>query len=185
MIRKIAITVLMAAASWMSFLWIDSHIRPSRHSLLEITQQLSMQSGNHWEVQWGMTVFGNGQRRIAVVIESQYTLSAGEKPKRLRPINIPGLSLANVGGVADGPPPIQIENTYVLSTPAWLVVVALWTYPIYCFIRGPLRRSRLRRRGLCVKCGYNLTGAPEPRCPECGTNVMLLPSQLPQRSNGP
>ena len=32
--------------------------------------------------------------------------------------------------------------------------------------------NRVRRRtpmGFCTECGYNLSGLPEPRCPECGT----------------
>ena len=44
-------------------------------------------------------------------------------------------------------------------------------YPTIVFIRGPLRRRRRHRKGLCVTCGYNLTGLTEPRCPECGTKV--------------
>lgn len=48
-----------------------------------------------------------------------------------------------------------------------LVAVLFATYPVIAFIRGPLRRVRRRRRGRCVACGYDLTGLPEPRCPEC------------------
>jgi len=31
------------------------------------------------------------------------------------------------------------------------------------------RRYGHLRAGHCVRCGYNLKGLPEPRCPECGT----------------
>ena len=58
----------------------------------------------------------------------------------------------------------------------WIVRCAYWlpftlfaAYPTIAFIRGPLRRWRRRRKGLCLRCGYGLTGLPEPRCPECGT----------------
>ena len=44
-------------------------------------------------------------------------------------------------------------------------------YPVIAFIRfvpGPIRRRRRRRRGLCVRCGYDLTGNQSGTCPECG-----------------
>lgn len=46
-------------------------------------------------------------------------------------------------------------------------------YPTLVFYRGPLRRWRRRRKGLCLKCGYNLTGNTTGICSECGTEIIL------------
>ncbi|MCH8148546.1 MAG: hypothetical protein IH987_11215 [Planctomycetes bacterium] len=46
------------------------------------------------------------------------------------------------------------------------VLVAI--YPMFAFIRGPVRRWRRRRRSLCIRCGYNLEGNVSGVCPECG-----------------
>ncbi len=53
----------------------------------------------------------------------------------------------------------------------WLVAVFVSAYPTLAFIRGPLRRHRRRKRGLCLKCGYNLTGNTSGVCPECGAKI--------------
>ncbi len=56
----------------------------------------------------------------------------------------------------------------------WGVAILLAIYPTLAFIRGPLRhrrRRRLRKHGLCLGCGYDLTGNESGVCPECGTEV--------------
>ena len=54
-------------------------------------------------------------------------------------------------------------------------------------LRRKRRRSQIQRRqaarlhaGLCPRCEYNLTGLPEPRCPECGTEFEV-PSRVPNQ----
>ena len=52
---------------------------------------------------------------------------------------------------------------------AMLMVIAASLYgPGRRFQAKLLRRDRLRR-GLCVNCGYDLTGNASGVCPECGT----------------
>ena len=50
-----------------------------------------------------------------------------------------------------------------------------------------LRRIITERQCSCPRCGYNLSGVPGPRCPECGKNVTeylrvadTTPWRLPQ-----
>jgi len=51
------------------------------------------------------------------------------------------------------------------------IFILFATYPTIAFIRGPLRRYRRRKRGLCLKCGYNLTGNTTGICSECGAGI--------------
>lgn len=54
---------------------------------------------------------------------------------------------------------------------AWGLVAILGAYPAIAFFRGPFRRHRRRKHGLCVTCGYNLTGNVSGVCPECGERI--------------
>jgi hypothetical protein len=57
------------------------------------------------------------------------------------------------------------------SLPLWPMFVLFAAYPAVAFIRGPLRRWRRRRKGLCTACGYDLTGNVSGVCPECGSDI--------------
>ena len=58
-----------------------------------------------------------------------------------------------------------------------LIVVPVWAFaliaalPPAAWLRGRIRRHRRRRRGLCPRCGYDLTGNTSGRCSECGEVV--------------
>lgn len=43
--------------------------------------------------------------------------------------------------------------------------------PTTAFLRGPLRRYMRRRRGACIRCGYDLSYNESGTCPECGEAV--------------
>ena len=52
-------------------------------------------------------------------------------------------------------------------------LITLPVTPISSFAVLRLGRARSRRKeGRCEKCGYNLFGTLEPRCPECGTQIL-------------
>jgi hypothetical protein len=75
------------------------------------------------------------------------------------------------------PDPTVEWGCIAVRAPLWLLFAVSLCYPILAFVRGPVRRWRRRRRGLCVKCGYNLTGNVSGVCPECGT--ALAPTVRP------
>lgn len=57
----------------------------------------------------------------------------------------------------------------ILVIPLWIPFVTFAAYPTYAFVQSPSRRYRRRKRGLCIGCGYDLTGNVSGTCPECGT----------------
>jgi hypothetical protein len=57
---------------------------------------------------------------------------------------------------------------YNTAAPLWFLSVVTGLAPSAAFVGGPCRRWRRRRRGLCVGCGYSLTGNVSGVCPECG-----------------
>jgi hypothetical protein len=64
-------------------------------------------------------------------------------------------------------PHLQVVVRFPLIWPGVLLLV----YPAVALTRGPLRHYLRRRKGLCLKCAYNLTGNVSGICPECGEAV--------------
>ena len=62
-----------------------------------------------------------------------------------------------VGPLPDG------TYTYSVDVPLWLALVVIAFPTAFLWYR-----DRRPPPGYCQTCGYNLTGLPEPRCPECG-----------------
>jgi len=74
---------------------------------------------------------------------------------------------------------IGIERTGWIGTarivavvvPHWAIILVLGL--VVMLTAAPLvRQHRRSRRGLCVRCGYDLRASPE-RCPECGLAIRL------------
>lgn len=63
------------------------------------------------------------------------------------------------------------ERRRIVEFPLIAPFILFGSYPAIAFIRGPLRRWRRRRKGLCLKCGYELIGNVSGVFPECGTDV--------------
>ncbi|MCH7808076.1 MAG: hypothetical protein IIB60_02525 [Planctomycetes bacterium] len=62
-------------------------------------------------------------------------------------------------------------NPRSVMVSAWLFIALFGIYPFVACSHGPLRRWRRRKLGLCLKCGYDLTGNVSGVCSECGTSV--------------
>ena len=67
--------------------------------------------------------------------------------------------------------PVRHGVDYKASAPLWVLAALLAAYPTIAFVRGPMRRWRRRRKGLCIECGYDLTGNVSGVCPECGNKT--------------
>ncbi len=58
-----------------------------------------------------------------------------------------------------------------LRVPHWASVLLFSAYPVAALLGSRARLRRRRVRGLCVDCGYDLTGNVSGVCPECSTGI--------------
>ena len=74
----------------------------------------------------------------------------------------------------------RLGSTIVV--PHWFVLLLAAPLPAWHFLGRRLRRRRRLRRGLCPRCGYDLTANATGVCPECGTPVLRPAAAAPRRT---
>ena len=62
----------------------------------------------------------------------------------------------------------EVEGVWTVAFPLWAAALLTAALPA---VRLAHRARRIRRPGLCPKCGYNLTGNVSGVCPECGADT--------------
>jgi len=148
--------------------------------------------GQYWATSWGGNSSFAGHGWIAVngslhVLRNDYTIPPSPASIGYRYFHsgidpIPGArphktrwGFAHVESVSAWREPNGrrvTDTTQQLSFPGWLPPL-LFSLPPALWLRGFIRRRRLRSAGRCQSCGYNLTGNTSGICPECGTAVKI------------
>ena len=63
-------------------------------------------------------------------------------------------------------------DNWGIQVPTACLFLLFATYPAFVFLMSSRRRRRYRsKHGLCIECGYNLTGNVSGVCPECSRKI--------------
>ena len=177
MIRKLIIVVLTLAAVGTGLLWALSyvnsppywHVRFARLNL-RVGHQRYTPTYGHWSL---MHMVGRSYKYQQIVLSPgclhstvSYPVPPGEiPPERWYEWRGYYFHFDTRGVWLTG------HATVSFDLPLFGPFALFAAYPAIAFIRGPVGRWRRRRRGLCIKCGYDLTGNVSGVYPECGTEV--------------
>lgn len=182
MFRKAIIVVLTVAASMTALTWFSSY----RQKPWQVRYG-SYPGGTPWRMSWGedagslFLLFGESMESVYLTTDDGafafcYARNVDEIP------NSRGFDwriLSYQYGSRYNIRYHQVRSTFAVP------FVMLLTYPAGSLVRGPLRRYRRRRRGLCLRCAYNLEGNVSGTCSECGTAVKNPPSSGYARHSNP
>jgi hypothetical protein len=179
-LRWFSVLTVISVGVWVALAvsWIRSY-RVSDQFILQI----------HYN-RGGARTFGfvtNHTGRGIVTVEwGQYPLSGGQQQayeksptglyfvSRRDPVDYPARSSRGGqrsywGGFGFGHYPSAVLSTHAVFVPHWFLMLLASVLPTRWLMRYEQHRRRIRR-GLCLKCGYDLRASSE-RCPECGTAI--------------
>ena len=73
------------------------------------------------------------------------------------------------------------DSQYITITGTFWLPFLLFACPVFFLERSRARFKRRIRKGLCLKCSYNLKGLINSTCPECGAES--VPSSKQESTN--
>ena len=152
MIRKAIIVVLTLLAMGTCLAWVS---QPDSVALVPVQDTEAGRLESHW---------------VSFLDPGGLHISYGPYTWRTRPTQYFAPPFAGFGYAHHR----TVNQEYrELKIPYWALLLLFIAYPTFAFIRGPVRRWRRQRKGLCVYCGYDLTGNVSGVCPECGKRTLL------------
>ncbi len=155
--RSAAITLSLAVASVFSVLWVVQH---GNYKLLYCDSWLIENRQRVAQAELFTRVFPQSNTPEQHKEADIYLIIAASDGK----LRFRVKSIHNVG---------RYHRLYVTTSEyaVHLGLLVLATALPSLFLTGVpwVRRFVRHRSGRCVRCGYNLHGLTEPRCPECGT----------------
>jgi len=128
--------------------------------------------------------FAQGFRWRREVPEIEYSdwrpyREMNESTEPLDPYDLKHLYSSNVYWL---PASYRYTTETLVRLPGWIVFAALAIWPVIAIarlVRNRRRNRRLRLRGRCVRCGYDLTGNVSGFCTECGTPIEHFSDSTP------
>lgn len=60
--------------------------------------------------------------------------------------------------------------TFQIGVPYWLICLAI-SFPCLIRVTRYVKAKQRKAQGVCINCGYNLTGNVSGICPECGEKI--------------
>jgi hypothetical protein len=160
---KVLVAVLTLGAMATVFLGGVSYVVKMRWALAEGRNAASiMLKGGRLYIGY----FGDG----AWTYDSHAYTSDSNEYKNLRFRELVGFGAYEYTYTAGRQNAAQHERHRYIESPLWFPFVLLSVYPIIRFMRS-LRGDVRTEKGLCHKCGYDLTGNVTGVCSECGTRI--------------
>jgi hypothetical protein len=182
MIRKAIIVVLTLATV---LLWVDSYrarVVPVTSEFASFANWLGRMHVPEQVTTWGREVHHTWDDETICTLatirgtlwSAYYSKIEPGQEQRVRATALAGFGYRSSAQKVFRPGPDGPLADYretVVTAPLWFPLAVFAAYPVMAFIHGPVRRYRRRRKGLCIKCGYDLTGNVSGACPECGESV--------------
>ena len=135
----------------------------------------------NWEASWGSTLNGWGiaSRDGAVILggSREQILPAPYQSRSFFDFLQVKYSYQQIARSEGDVGRWYVDEYWSISIGLWMLALLFLLYPAIFSVNSSRRRRRSRQlQGLCIACGYSLTGNTSGVCPECGRAVHSDPA---------